>query len=219
MISQHAGKLVQKIGRRQRPDNDVAAEADRQVLLTRFDVATRAEAISLDHAGADASLEFKALAAAADRSRDDRNWGEAEFLYWQALELFPLHSGYRVQYAHVIKEQGKYDWAEVHYRSALAEGAAANLVDEHLQFCTRQNHFKYAPLAPYDFAVSPFHAPPSFHDLQTLAWVFWHDSEINSHDALFFMRECQSNREVVLRMTEHDRFLSNNRPFLEMLRK
>lgn len=219
MIAQHAEKLAQKIGRRTRAENNVIETAPPEPVLTRFDVATRAEAISLDHAGADASTEFKALATAADRSRDVRNWGEAEFLYWQALELFPYHSGYRVQYAHVIKEQGKYDWAEVHYRSALAEGADFNLVDEHLKFCARQNLFNDSRQASVNLAVSPFDAPPSFHDLKTLTWLFWHDAEINSSDALFFMRECRSNREIVLRMTEHDRFLSKNRLFLEMLRK
>lgn len=218
MISQQAEKFAKKMGRRMRPDDSVNAPVEPAVQLTRFDVLTRAEAVGLDHAGAATSSEFQKLAAAADDARDLRDWAAAEFLYWQALELYPFHSGYRIQYAHVIKEQGKHDWAEVHYRSALAEGAAPDLVDEHLRFSARQNHFNYAPRPTPRLDVAPLDAPASFHDIQMLAWLFWHDANVNSYDTLDLMRECESNREVAIRMTQHDRFTERNRPFLEMLR-
>lgn len=219
MISLRSEKLVRKLGGTKSAKTDIAIEESEPVLIkTRFDAATRAEAIHLDHTGAATDLEFIKLAAQADAARDVRHWGEAEFHYWRALELYPFHSGYRVQYAHVIKEQGKIDWAEVHYRSALAEGAEADLVEEHLQFVARRNRAVYVPRVQLDLNVAPLDAPPTFHDVQTFAWLCWHDAEINANDALAMMRECPTNRDVLLAMTSHDRFVERNRPFLEILR-
>lgn len=219
MISLRTEKLVRKLGGAKPEKLDVAIEAsDPAVIKTRFDAATRAEAIYLDHAGAATDPEFIKLAVQADAARDARHWGEAEFYYWRALELYPFQSGYRVQYAHVIKEQDKLDWAEVHYRSAVAEGAEAYLVEEHLQFVARRNRAVYVPRVQPDLNVTPLDAPPTFHDVQTFAWLCWHDAEINSNDALAMMRECETNRDVLLAMASHDRFVERNRPFLEVLR-
>lgn len=223
MISLRTEKLVRKLGGAKAPDLTIDADVDvvpsePVQLKTRFDASTRGEAISHDHAGAALDPEFQTLAAQADAARDLSRWGEAEYFYWRALELYPFHSGYRIQYAHVIKEQGKLDWAEVHYRSALAEGAEEELVGEHLLFVARRNRADYAPRLQLDLNVAPFDAPPAFHDVQTLAWLCWHDAEINSNDALAMMRECATNRDVLLAMTRHERFVERNRPFLEILR-
>jgi hypothetical protein len=217
VISLRAEKLVRKLGGA-KPMDVVVKILEPALIKTRFDAVTRSQAISLDHAGAAIDPEFKKLATQADEARDAGRWGEAEYHYWRALGLYPFHSGYRIQYAHVIKEQGKLDWAEVHYRSALAEGAERDLVDEHLLFVAHQNRSDYVSRPQCDLSVAPFDAPPSFHDIQTLAWLFWHDAEINAHDTLALLRKCETNREVVLAMASHDRFVERNRPFLEILR-
>ena len=219
MISLRTEKLIRKLGaaKPMKAVIDGASSAPSQI-RTRFDAVVRAEAIHLDHAGAALDPTFQALAAQADAARDAGHWGEAEYYYWRALELYPFHSGYRIQYAHVIKEQGKFDWAEVHYRSALAEGADAEQIKEHLLFVARRNCVDYVPRPPRDLGVAPLEAPPSFHDIQTFAWLFWHDAEINAVETLALMRRCESNRDVVLAMTGQDRFVERNRPFLEILR-
>ena len=195
----------------------VRDNAPTEPVRSRHDAALRSEAIFLDHQGAANDPEFKKLAAAADRGRDLRDWAKAEFDYWKALERYPFHSGYRIQYAHVIKEQGKYDWAEVHYRSALAEGAAMDLIDEHLRFAVLRNGAAFVSPGTFNLEVQPFAAPPTFHDLKTLSWLFWSEVEVNSFDALKFLRECRTNREVALRMVEDRRFIEKNRQFLEIL--
>ena len=223
MISLRTEKLIRKLGGVKAADLTIDVDVDvvmpeTMPLKTRFDASTRGEAISHDHAGAALDPEFQTLAAQGDAARDLGRWGEAEYYYWRALELYPFHSGYRIQYAHVIKEQGKLDWAEVHYRSALAEGAEEELVREHLLFVATRNRADYAPRLQRDLNVAPFDAPPAFHDVQTLAWLIWHDAEINAIDALALMRQCETNRDVVWAMTGHDRFVERNRPFLEILR-
>lgn len=223
MISLCTQKLVRKLGGTRAADLTIDVDVDAVVpetvpLKTRFDASTRGEAIFHDHAGAALDPEFQTWAAQADAARDLGRWGEAEYYYWRSLELYPFHSGYRVQYAHVIKEQGKLDWAEVHYRSALAEGAEEELVGEHLLFVARRNRVDFAPRLQLDLNVAPLDAPPAFYDLQTLAWLIWCDAEINSFDALALMRQCETNRDVVLAMARHDRFVERNRPFLEILR-
>jgi hypothetical protein len=47
-----------------------------------------------------------------------------------------LHRGYAVQYAHCIKEQGKYFEAEQHYRDAFGLGEVSSDLLQHLRFVT-----------------------------------------------------------------------------------
>lgn len=69
-----------------------------------------------------------------DASRDSSKWGEGELHYWRGLSLYPLHAGYRVQYAHCLKEQGKFVDAELQYRNALALGEVQPDLIRHLRF-------------------------------------------------------------------------------------
>lgn len=71
---------------------------------------------------ADLDDAFKAHVAAGDAARDQRNWGDAEYQYWCGLNLYPNHVGYRVQYAHMLKEAGKYPEASINYLTAFALG-------------------------------------------------------------------------------------------------
>ena len=66
MISQQAEKFAKKMGRRMRLDDRVNAPVEPAVQLTRFDVVTRAEAVSLDHAGAATSSESSARTSCAE---------------------------------------------------------------------------------------------------------------------------------------------------------
>jgi tetratricopeptide (TPR) repeat protein len=83
---------------------------------------------------ADIDDEFCLTIQTADAARDNRNWGEAEFHYWRALELFPDHAGYRVQYAHVLKEGGKFLDAEVHYRCAFSQGETGPDISSFIEY-------------------------------------------------------------------------------------
>jgi tetratricopeptide (TPR) repeat protein len=77
-------------------------------------------------------LDFKALTYMADTARDSKRFKQAQAAYASALALYPLHAGYRVQLAHMYKDQGLFEDAEVHYRTALALGCELDQVLEHL---------------------------------------------------------------------------------------
>ena len=97
----------------------------------------RIEATRLTSRVASDHAEFIRLVANGDWLRDTRNFSEAEREYWLALKIFPLHSSYRVQYAHCLKEQSKHGDALVNYCYALGLGAPRHDVEEHLLFAAR----------------------------------------------------------------------------------
>src|SRR5579863_4920322 len=82
--------------------------------------------------------EYQDLIKQADGLRDTRRWAEAEFAYWTALQIYPLHRGFIVQYAHCLKEQGKYLDAEANYRTAFALGEVSDDVRSHIEFVARK---------------------------------------------------------------------------------
>ncbi|HYF07290.1 MAG TPA: tetratricopeptide repeat protein, partial [Acetobacteraceae bacterium] len=75
--------------------------------------------------------ELEELLARADRARDSRDWAKAAALYAAFLEQCPSHAGIEVQLGHALKEAGRLDEAEAHYRRAV--GLAPDTADGHLQ--------------------------------------------------------------------------------------
>jgi hypothetical protein len=99
----------------------------------------QAREITLRVAGEDA--EFRDLVRRADCARDRRDWHEGARLYRDALDLYPGHFGYMVQYAHCLKELHEYAAAEIYYRSARALGAPLQDMQDELSFvAARQGH-------------------------------------------------------------------------------
>lgn len=70
--------------------------------------------------------------AAAELSRQD--FVRSEYLYFQALLLYPAHPNATVQYAHALKDQGKFSDALVHYLDAEVWGAPKKDIQEHALF-------------------------------------------------------------------------------------
>lgn len=95
---------------------------------------SRRQAKELTLRAASQDSDFQALITKADRARDLESWHAAERHYRAAIALYPGHFGYMVQYAHCLKEQGKFVAAEIYYRSARALGAPLSDVYEHLVF-------------------------------------------------------------------------------------
>ncbi len=90
-----------------------------------------------------ANPQLEAALRAADRARDARDWLAALAGYVDALSRAPLHAGYTVQAGHCLKEMGRMADAELCYRDAVALGAAAEDVMEHLAFVAwRQGHVR-----------------------------------------------------------------------------
>ncbi|MBL6457513.1 hypothetical protein JMJ55_19455 [Belnapia sp. T6] len=148
--------------------------------------ASRAEGVSLTYAAACLDPEFRQHIAQADTARDRRQWPEAEYGYWRALSLYPLHAGYRVQYGHALKEQGKLPDAEVAYRSALAldPEAAADL---------RRHIAHVAGLLGHAEAPDPSPRPPAPHPLEEAPW----SEDVELAHALLLHRPPQLVEEVL----------------------
>jgi tetratricopeptide (TPR) repeat protein len=180
--------------------------------------AIRSECIAHDRAAASHDPEFLKRAKRGDAERDARNWLEAENSYWRALQLHPFHAGYRVQYAHMLKESGKFVEAEFHYRSAVAEGTSRAEVEEHLLFVAKQNGQHLSSIPQLNLQVMNIDAPPTAHDIATLGFLLWHNHQPAITEAIQIIRLCASNREVACRMIVAPRFAHRNALFLDLLR-
>jgi len=190
---------------------------------SRFDVAalprvTRAAQIARTLGAAFDDERFRDHIGQADAARDCGDWAGAEHAYRQALHLFPLHWGYCIQLAHVIKEQGLYPRAEVWYRSAVALGAPAEMVDEHLAFVARFNAVAYVRRGVADLDVPPLLAPPTLHDIRLLGRLTRVPGLAGEDLALTLLREARDIRAVLMRLIAMPEFARSNRAFLNILR-
>ncbi len=111
---------------------------------------TRREARDITLRAAAADAEFCDLVRRADHARDRHDWRDGAILYRAALDLYPGHCGYMVQYAHCLKEQHEHVAAEIYYRSARALGAPLqDMQDELSLVAAHHGHDE-----PFDGAAS-----------------------------------------------------------------
>ena len=180
--------------------------------------ARRRHAVDLTLRAAAQDPEFTALASAGDAARDGREWSAGEFDYWRALGLYPLHPGYRTQYAHCVKEQEKYAAAEISYRAALALGAPLDDVSEHLTFVAgRLGH----SIAINEFTSrpgpeSPLDEIPTKMDVE-FAFTLLTDSGPSEAELLDMLRAQRTIRGVWLRIIADRRFSAANIGLLALL--
>ena len=179
---------------------------------------SRSEAVALAIAAAQHDPEFQELVALADAERDARNWARAEYLYWRMLQLYPLHAGYTVQYGHCLKERGKLEDAEVVYRSALALGAPAEDVKEHIAHVHAAQGCGEAvfPAAPTE-GGQPLDLPPCRADVEVLFALLLQRPPRTMSETLAMLRTAATCREVAHRLVRHDEFPAANRDLMVLL--
>jgi len=199
------------------------ARASKVPLRTRFDFAsapqvTRAAQIARTLDQARTNSRFCDHVTRADAARDAADWTTAEAQYGEALRLYPLHWGFCVQRAHAIKEQGNYPGAEVWYRSAVALGAPADMVDQHLAYVARLNGAEFVRSGMPNLAVVPLLAPPTLHDIGLLGRLVRVPGLASDDLALPLLRDARDNRAVLIRLIAMPEFARSNRAFLEILR-
>jgi hypothetical protein len=151
--------------------------------------------------------EFVQIVAAADESRDQGRWNAAALMYERALHLYPLHHGYRVQWAHMLKEQELFAAAEIQYRSARALGAPPADVDRHLEFVSQRQGHGWPPPPVLNARPTPMQEPPTQLLVETLAYLIWQSESVPEQDMLKFLRSCRSGDDVAARMIADDRFV------------
>jgi tetratricopeptide (TPR) repeat protein len=178
---------------------------------------TRQQRLALTFKAAAEDEEFRNLTAEADAARDAGRWEAAERAYGRALGIYPLHFGYRIQHAHMCKEQGRFDEAEIGYRDALTLGASTADVAAHLAFVAdRQGHSGAPPVVAA--AVSgPMGETPCVADIEALGYILWREAHLSHHDVLDLLRACATCDAVAARMIADERFPQRNGPFLALM--
>jgi hypothetical protein len=170
--------------------------------------------------------EFQDLVRQGDARRDARHWGEGEHAYWRALSLYPMHSGYRVQYAHCLKEQSKFADAELQYRNALALGNAGADLTEHVHFAAGRSGRGLDPRVSAAIAAywsssapseDPLAAPVMSSDIPRLGELLIGRSAWSVDETCSFMHKAPLVRDVVALMLERPDFAAANRDLLAML--
>lgn len=187
----------------------------------------RIAAVRLTLAAASHHGEFQALIHQADWLRDQSKYPEAEYNYWQALQIFPLHPGYRVQYGHTLKEQQKHLDAYVQYCFALGTGAASHDVSEHLLFASRlaglrttQNDVERVTGAwqKAEQTLDDWDAPPLHSDFIDFAKLLWGNAGMVTPQFLqHYLLTCATRKRTFISLLESDETARSNRLFFTMM--
>lgn len=206
------------------PDMAVAAAAGsnpvavpRRFDLSSLPVQTRAEQIAATLDNAFGDDRFRDHVMLGDAARDRGDWITAELEYGNGLRRFPMHWGYCIQFGHAVKEQQQYPLAEVWYRSAVALGAPADMVDQHLAFVARLNGSGFVRDANPKLDVPPMLAPPTVHDIRVLGGLTRVQGLSGTDLVLHLLRTAPDNRAVLLQMLDMPTFVHANRAFLAIL--
>ncbi len=186
---------------------------------------SRRDGVKVTLACAANDAEFINLVVMADKARDRHDWSMAEIEYSKALRLYPLHCGYRVQYAHMLKEQDRFDEAELQYREAYALGEMDGELLLHLRFAAAKsgrevNAGTLAGIAAYwgdRTDERPLAPPPVAADVVTLGRLFidrtaWTPSELND-----FLDRYPRQVDVVGAFLKRPEFAQRNRELLAVI--
>lgn len=171
--------------------------------------------------------DFAELVADGDRLRDTGQYAAAERAYSQALTHFPMHAGYRVQLAHMLKDQGKYEAAVVHYHFALGLGAPLNDVEDHILFAASKLDVQMARQHPERIHSAWVAAaqgndiwafPPIQADFEQFGRLLWGDLGPLTHS---FMRhhllQCTTRKALLLSLLDTSETVARNRSFFVMV--
>lgn len=189
----------------------------------------RIEAIERTYQVAPQHVAFRTLIGKGDDARDMTDYAQAERHYWQALRIFPLHGGYRVQYAHCLKEQEKYPEAIVHYWYALGLGAPQHDVEQHVLFAAGRAGIEInvadvgRRVAAFDTtrrAKNDWDAAPVEKDFLDFARLFWGDEGlVTSAFVIPYLLVCPSRKALFTRFLGAPHTVRRNRSLFVMLNR
>ena len=168
--------------------------------------------------------EFQRHAKEGNAARDGGHWSRGISAYERALAFYPLHSGYRVQLSHCLKEDGQFERAEIGYRDALALGASVQDVWPHLEYAV---HYGGGAMCIYppDVLAELEKCPDgtafmdlSFSDdLKSLAWLFWGETEFSLAWTVRMLRAAPRRTQIIEHLMNDPIFSRSNRSLLALI--
>jgi len=192
---------------------------------------TRLQAFEITCRASHLDQDFRRFIAAGDKFRDEAQWNSAEYQYWKALALYPQHAGYLIQYAHCLKEQGKFADAEIFYRSALAYavhletarfGLSVRDILQHLNYVAGELGYRGGQeerqVAPSDGYSRPFLTErPTKADVLLVAELLL-GHPVDDQYVLRALRTYKTVEEVFLAIIKEPEFARANRDLLTVYR-
>jgi hypothetical protein len=190
---------------------------------------SRPEAVKIALQAAPGDQQFRDLIARGDTLRGDGQFEQAEACYGQALRLFPLHGRYRVQYAHILKDQRKDVDAFVHYCFSLSTGAPLHEVAEHLLFVARRADIPAsledverlaAAWTTVNRTTDLWDAPPVENDFLEFARLFWGNEGLITTDYMkAHVMRCTTRRELFISFMRSPETLRANPQLFVLMRE
>lgn len=167
--------------------------------------------------------DFVAILSKADHHRNAREFQQAEYQYWQALELYPRHPGYLVQYAHCLKEQGKWHDALLDYLNSCIYGANIDDLLPHiadtLKHCEDLKKYNTDHLIGLrDAPNQGLSARADKHDVRSLSKLFTNIQTSNT-DTCKYMLSGLSRRDIVIELIRADEFKFMNINLLTLIKE
>lgn len=168
--------------------------------------------------------DFLEIITAADAARERAEYGEAKSRYFQALQMFPFHPGYMLQYGHCLKQLKFLPEALIAYLDAYRFGAAKQEFEIHA-LDTARLLGRFEQVAHLATKISQPNAdkPPTpraleltSNDVIILTQLF-HLTTPSPEDIVSRMCECQSRRELVLVLLNEPPFSKAHRKTLELV--
>src|SRR5690606_17881980 len=148
----------------------------------------------------------------------------AEYSYWLALQLFPNHPGFLVQYAHALKEQGKTLDALIRYLDAFFLGANRSDVQPHAIHTAESTGFRSAVL-PVLQRSTPGMVPNESSDAPLgivstdvmAATKLMHKRTPSKRELVSYMCEAATWPELMLSLMKEKVFSSTHRKLLRLI--
>ncbi|PYE16587.1 hypothetical protein C7410_12928 [Paraburkholderia silvatlantica] len=163
--------------------------------------------------------DFARFVEQADRSRDAGNYPEAQYNYWRALQLYPSHPAYIVQYAHCLKETGLMEDAFVNYVDAFRFGAHAVDVQQHAEFTAgRSGHGDVGHLFLANSSTDARQHELTIRDIKTGVLAF-HLEEPSVTRVAAYLCKYATREALMSALAQEARFLSAHRDLLLLLKE
>jgi ABC-type polysaccharide/polyol phosphate transport system ATPase subunit len=178
-----------------RPKSKIAARSRKQLISVTDTTAIHDE-------------QFLNLVLEAHLRTEEKNWSAAIAAYDKALKLYPFHAVYWTQWAHVVKESGDFELAEIGYRTACALGESVGEIKEFFDPVMRKLGRFPVKAALTGLSSGPtFQQPPSIPDLALFGRLAWHSNEIERSDMISTLRESVDCDTLLAGMIRNERFL------------